>query len=249
MRLRGPAPSLTTNERRWYAQVMRFALFVLTVALLASAPALAQTITGPARVIDGDTLDIDGQRIRPHGIDAPEKTQTCRIEGTPWACGIAAWGELVQLVAGKDVSCEMRDIDRYSRVVAVCSADGENINAAMVAQGWALAYLQFSDDYVPQEGKAREAHLGMWRGEFVPPWDWLRGDRLVAAPTTHNSLTGRARPVPVAHRAPRQREPLSRMLFAGEAVGIKVGSGLHVLGHDPLHVRDPRLPPAEQPAQ
>ncbi len=219
------------------------ALALAAALLLFAFPALAQDITGRARVIDGDTIDVAGQRIRLHGIDAPEKAQTCRIEVVPWACGIAAWGELVQLVAGRDVTCETRDIDRYQRVVAVCAADGRDINAAMVAQGWALAYLQSSDDYVPQEGKAREAHLGMWRGEFVAPWDWRRGDRLAAAPTTHNSLTGR-----VAHRAPRQREPLSRMLFAGEAVGIKVGSSLHVLCHDPLHVRDSRLPPAKQPA-
>ena len=100
----------------------------------------------------------------------------------PWACGIAAWGELVQLVAGKDVRCETRDIDRYGRTVAVCTAGGQDINAAMVAQGWALAYRQFSNDYVAQEGEAQEARLGMWRGEFVAPWDWRRGDRLAAAP-------------------------------------------------------------------
>ncbi len=100
----------------------------------------------------------------------------------PWACGVAAWGELVQLVAGKDASCEARDVDRYGRVLAVCTADNEDINAAMVAQGWALAYRQFSDDYVAQEDEAQDAHLGMWRGEFVAPWDWRRGDRLVATP-------------------------------------------------------------------
>ena len=148
-----------------------------------SQQTLAQDITGRARVIDGDTIDVAGQRIRLHGIDAPEKAQTCRIEVVPWACGIAAWGELVQLVAGRDVSCETRDVDRYGRAVAVCTANGNDINAAMVAQGWALAYRQFSNDYVGQEGEAHDARLGMWRGEFVAPWDWRRGDRLAAVPT------------------------------------------------------------------
>ena len=66
------------------------ALTLAAALLLFASPALAQTITGPARVIDGDTLGVSGQRIRLHGIDAPEKNQTCQIEGTPWACGIAA---------------------------------------------------------------------------------------------------------------------------------------------------------------
>lgn len=100
----------------------------------------------------------------------------------PWACGVAASGELVQLVTGKDLTCETRDVDRYGRTVAVCTADGQDINAAMVTQGWALAYRQFSDDYVAQEGEAQKDGLGMWQGEFKAPWDWRRGDRLVAAP-------------------------------------------------------------------
>ena len=164
------------------AAAMRFALSVLTAALLASAPAWAQEITGPARVIDGDTLDISGQRIRLHGIDAPESKQRCRAGRSEIECGREATKALRRIIARESVTCEERDVDRYGRIVAVClNSDGEDINAAMVAQGWALAYRQFSDDYVDQEGEAREAGLGMWRGRFVAPWDWRRGDRLMAA--------------------------------------------------------------------
>ena len=71
---------------------------------VAAWAASASAQEGPARVIDGDTLDIAGERIRLHGIDAPEKDQTCSIDGQKWACGVAAWGYLVQLLAGQIVT-------------------------------------------------------------------------------------------------------------------------------------------------
>ena len=155
----------------------------LAAALLLASPALAQDITGPACVIDGDTLDIAGDRIRLHGIDAPESRQTCARGEREVRCGRAATAALRRLIDNELVSCHERDVDRYGRTVAVClNAEGQDVGAELVRQGWALAYRQFSDDYVGQEGEARDTGLGMWRGEFVAPWDWRRGDRLVNAP-------------------------------------------------------------------
>jgi len=151
----------------------RLGIAVLFMAWAVAA--LAQQ--GPARVIDGDTIDIAGERIRLHGIDAPEKDQTCTIGGREWECGVAAWGYLVQLLAGQAVQCDSRDVDQYGRTVAVCFADEKDINAAMVAEGWALAYQEYSLDYLPQERAAEAAELGLWQGDFVPPWEWRRGDR------------------------------------------------------------------------
>jgi endonuclease YncB( thermonuclease family) len=152
-------------------------LIIFAIAACTSA-ALAQD--GPARVIDGDTVDIAGERIRLHSIDAPEKDQTCTIDGVQWECGIASWGYLVQLLAGQAVTCDPKDIDQYGRTVAVCFVNGVDINAKLVSEGWALAYREYSQDYVPREAAAEIAGLGMWQGDFVPPWEWRQGARLNA---------------------------------------------------------------------
>lgn len=137
--------------------------------------AAAGRIAGPARVIDADTLDIDGTRIRLHGIDAPEGNQVCRnADGWEYACGDHATAEMVRMIEGRDVVCGERDIDRYGRVVAVCQIEGTDINAALVSAGWALAYRRYSEDYVAEEEHARAQGAGLWAGEFDPPWDWRR---------------------------------------------------------------------------
>lgn len=133
------------------------------------------TIVGRASVIDGDTLDIRGQRIRLHGIDTPESAQTCRdASGRDYRCGQRAALALADKIGQRNVSCSQRDMDRYRRVVAVCRVGDEDLNAWLVAQGWALAYRRYSKDYVRAEEGARAAKRGMWAGEFTPPEQWRR---------------------------------------------------------------------------
>ena len=150
-----------------------------------------RTLSGRARVIDGDTLDLGGARIRLHGIDAPESAQRCRAQGRFWACGREATRALARLIRGKRVTCGERDRDRYGRIVAVCTAAGQDLNAWMAAGGWALAYRQYSRAYVAPERRARAARRGVWRGEFVPPWDWRRGKRLAGTQATALKANGR----------------------------------------------------------
>ena len=134
----------------------------------------AQTITGQASVVDGDTIEIHGTRIRLFGIDAPEGGQTCTVQGKATPCGRRAAFALAGKIGRQVVECRPKDEDRYGRVVAVCSVGGEDVNAWMVAQGWALAYRYYSHDYVGQERSASKAKLGLWQGEFERPWDWRR---------------------------------------------------------------------------
>ena len=140
---------------------------------------LPETDPAPAadiRVIDADTVDLDGVRWRLFAIDAPEGRQTCRAWGRTWDCGAAATEALRSRAEG--MSCEGSGTDRYGRSVGVCSSGGEDLNAWLVANGWALAYRQFADDYADEEEEARSNGRGIHRGDFVPPWDWRRGERL-----------------------------------------------------------------------
>jgi endonuclease YncB( thermonuclease family) len=132
-------------------------------------------------VFDGDTLEVQGSRIRLHGIDAPEGDQRCvNASGTAYRCGDRARAALAGRVRGEPVRCERRDRDEHGRIVAVCFLGDENLNAWLVRHGWALAYLRYSRDYVDEERAAREAGLGMWGGSFEKPWEHRRAARLRA---------------------------------------------------------------------
>ena len=149
----------------------------LVTASLCGGIATAETLVGTASVIDGDTLEIHGQRIRLLGIDAIEGRQTCTLPGgKTWRCGRDASFALADRIGRAPVACHPRDIDRYGRVVAVCEQGGEDLNAWMVEQGWALAYRRYSKAYVRNEARAAAAHRGIWVSEFQPPWEWrIRG--------------------------------------------------------------------------
>lgn len=132
---------------------------------------LASQLVGVATVIDGDTIEIHGQRIRLHGIDAPESNQWCTDEaGTTVRCGQQAALALDSLLNGQTCRCGVVDTDRYGRAVATCYVGETNINAWLVRQGWALAYRKYSTDYVAYEQQAQAEGRGIWRYAFEMPW-------------------------------------------------------------------------------
>ncbi len=153
------------------------------VAMLA-VPAHAD-VSSPACVTDGDTLVVNGERqrtrcvggtrVRLFGIDAPELKQRCKhANGRDFLCGRAATSFLLEHVRGRAVECRGNSEDRYRRLIATCFVDGKDLNALMVGEGWALAYRDYSEKYVPQENVARGASKGIWAMQFVPPWEWRR---------------------------------------------------------------------------
>ncbi len=159
------------------ALLPRLLLVGSVLTLLGGAvPACAkEPLIGRASVIDGDTIEIHGQRIRLEGIDAPESRQTCKdAMGKPWRCGKAAAFALADKIGTATVTCQPHGKDRYKRVLAVCTLSGLDLNGWMVRNGWSVAYRKYSVAYVADEDEARLAGANIWSGTFDMPWDWRK---------------------------------------------------------------------------
>lgn len=135
-----------------------------------------ELIIGVASVIDGDTIEVHGQRIRFNGIDAPESRQYCDdAKGFEYPCGRRSAEALDGfLAASRPVQCRFVEWDRYHRFVGDCRrADGASVAAWMVEHGQALDWPRYSHGaYAKQQAKAEAAKVGLWVGKFDVPWYW-----------------------------------------------------------------------------
>lgn len=120
------------------------------------------TVTGQIRVIDGDSFEVAGVKIRLHAIDAPETDQMCQTEqGTDWACGGWISKVVTDRYGGVTARCTPIELDKYGRTVARCTALGEDVGAWLVAQGYAFAYVKYGADYAQIEREAAEMDRGL----------------------------------------------------------------------------------------
>lgn len=138
----------------------------------------ARGLEGSARVVDGDTLEINGVRVRLWGIDAFEHAQTCQQPSGSYPCGRAATQAMEELVRSTHVRCVQRDTDRYKRTVAQCFVEQTDIGKALVLKGWAFDYTHYSGGfYKDAQNGASEARRGAWAGSFQWPWDYRHGGK------------------------------------------------------------------------
>ncbi len=144
-----------------------------------AGPKAESPVSGTASVIDADTLDIHGQRIRLVGVDAPESGQKCLDASAQFVrCGSIAANALDAWINRNPVTCTIEGADRYKRLLGQCSVRGESVQEWLVSNGHALAYRTYSNQYIAAEDQARRAKAGMWAGRFIEPWDWRKGERL-----------------------------------------------------------------------
>lgn len=138
----------------------------------------APNLTGAAVVVDGDTFDIDGTRIRLWGVDAIESAQRCFINGVSWDCGAEATKALQEHLNGQKVDCTSQYKDPFGRTVAKCKVKGEDLGAWLVKTGMAVDFPRYSNGaYAPQQQDAHSRKVGIWQGEFEMPWDWRKATK------------------------------------------------------------------------
>lgn len=134
-----------------------------TVCLALGLPAFAQS------AVDGDTLKVNGVTHRLYGIDASEKKQDCP-DG--WPAGREATAHLNRLLADRPIECHQVERDRYGRSVSICFAGSDDLSAAMVSAGMALAFLRYSAQYQDAERRAAARGVGLHGHNCPPPWEW-----------------------------------------------------------------------------
>jgi endonuclease YncB( thermonuclease family) len=149
-----------------------FARLLVATACLCSSPTFADDISGQATVIDGDTLEIHGTRIRLWGIDAPESNQLCRgDDSTQYRCGAKAANDLDSFLNKRPIDCVPVSLDQYRRTLAVCSIGGVDLAEWLVRNGLALDWPQYSKGrYEKAQRDADHAGRGIWAGSYVEPW-------------------------------------------------------------------------------
>jgi endonuclease YncB( thermonuclease family) len=148
------------------------ALAILAAVLARWVPQPVEgSIEGRPRLVDGDSFFIGATEVRMQGIDAPEGRQACMRNGEEWRCGEAAKTTLQRLTGGQSIRCDIHSTDQHGRRLATCfAASGKNLNARMVADGYAVAF----GAYRTEEAAAKANRRGLWASEFEQPQDWRR---------------------------------------------------------------------------
>ena len=128
------------------------------------------------RVVDGDTIYLNGEKIRFSGIDTPELKQTCINNETVDSCGITAKEILIEKIANNKVECISEGKDQYKRTLAECFVNNESLSSYLVISGYAFAYRKYSKKFVKDEDYAKVNSLGMWSMKFEYPWNYRKNN-------------------------------------------------------------------------
>ena len=126
------------------------------------------------KIIDGDTIILNGEKIRFSGIDTPELKQTCLKDDQEVGCGMTAKMLLTKKISNNTPKCISEGKDSYKRTLAECFVNGESLSKFLVRSGYAFAYRKYSKKFIEDEEYAKTNKLGMWAMTFQYPWDFRK---------------------------------------------------------------------------
>ena len=152
----------------------RKAIFLISVFSLIFILIINQVKSQTIKIVDGDTIHLNGEKIRFTGIDTPELKQTCLKEGVKDPCGVIAKQILINKIGNNDIDCISDGKDQYKRTLAECFVNNESLSSYLVRSGYAFAYRRYSKKFVADEDFARINKIGMWSMEFDYPWNYRK---------------------------------------------------------------------------
>ena len=152
-------------------------ILVISISSLIFFLILNQVSSQELRVVDGDTIHLNGEKIRFTGIDTPELKQTCIKEGFIDPCGVTAKEILIKKIGDNKVECISEGKDQYKRTLAECFVNDESLSSYLVRSGYAFAYRRYSKKFIPDEDYARINTIGMWSMKFDYPWDYRKSKK------------------------------------------------------------------------
>ena len=149
-------------------------ILVISVFLLIFFLIFNQVKSQDLRVVDGDTIHLNGEKIRFTGIDTPELKQTCINQGIIDPCGVTAKEILIDKISDNEVECISEGKDQYKRILAECFVNNESLSSYLVRSGYAFAYRKYSKKFISDEDYAKANKIGMWSMKFDYPWDYRK---------------------------------------------------------------------------
>ena len=150
------------------------AIFLISLSALIFILVINQANSQTIKIVDGDTIHLNGEKIRFTGIDTPELKQTCLKDGIEDSCGVTAKQILIDKIGNDNVECISEGKDRYKRTLAECFVNNESLSSYLVRSGYAFAYRKYSKKFVQDEDYAKINRIGMWSMEFDYPWDFRK---------------------------------------------------------------------------
>ena len=162
----------------------RKAILVISISSLIFFLSYIDVKSQDLKISDGDTIKVNGEKIRFGGIDAPEsffkgKKQICKLEEKNIFCGEISKNKLIEKIGNNSVDCILeKNKDKYKRSIGECFINGESLSVYMVRNGYALDWPRYSKGKFSKDQEfAKKNNLGIWAMKFEYPWVWRANNR------------------------------------------------------------------------